>query len=125
MTRFQKEISGMLGEGWIKSAKKELEKVQAEFNQGKITVDPNGVLRNCIGRVAVEEVCEKCEYLGIDFDEEETEVAREYETRAAIERYKASQKNCKHSNEKLNEMRANFGKNAVVIDVITGKKTKL
>ena len=125
MTRFQQEISGMLGEYWLNSAKKELESVQSEFNAGKITVDANGVLRNCIGRVAVKEVCEKCKYIGIAFDEEETETAREYEMKAATAEYKASQKNRKISEEELYEMRAAFGEGATIIDVITGRKIKL
>lgn len=123
MTRFQQEISGMLGEFWVKNAKKELEQIQSEFNQGKIKVDENGVLRNCIGRVAVEEVCEKCQYLGIVFDRTKTQVERYREDRKAMEKYKSQQR--EPNEEQLAEMRAVFGKGAVIVDVITGKEIKL
>ena len=125
MTRFEKEISGMLGEYWLNSAKKELEEVQKEFNKGEITVDANGVLRNRIGRVAVKEVCEKCKYIGIVFDEEETKRAREYATREVIEQYKAQQRNHKPTEEELYEMKAAFGEGTIVVDVITGRKIRL
>ncbi len=125
MTRFQKEISGVLGEFWVKEAKKELEKIQAEFNRGEITVDEKGILRNCIGRVAVEEVCEKCEYLGIAFDVKETERARSYESAQALAEYRAAQKNRKRSEEELAEMRATFGAGTVIVNVVTGEKIKL
>lgn len=125
MTRFQMEVSGMLGEFWVKEAKKELDKIQAEFNRGEITVDEKGILRNRIGRVAVREVCEKCEYLGIAFDTKATETARDYETAQSIAEYKAAQKNRKRSQEELAEMRSAFGKGAVIVDVITGEKIRL
>lgn len=125
MTRFEKEVSGMLGEFWVKEAKKELEKIQAEFNRGEITVDEKGILRNCIGRVAVEEVQEKCKYLGIKFDAKATETAREYEAAQAIAEYKAAQKNRKRSEEELAEMRATFGAGSTIVDIITGEKIRL
>ena len=125
MTRFQMEISGALGQFWIESAKKELAKVQEQFNKGEITVDADGVLRNKIGRVAVPEICEKCEYLGIEFDAEETEIAREYACKESIARYKAAQKNRKPSEEELYEMRAAFGTGKTIVDVITGKTIRL
>lgn len=49
MTRFQKELSGELGAYWEKEAQKELERVKADLQAGKITIE-NGVARNCIGR---------------------------------------------------------------------------
>lgn len=124
-TRFEREISGELGEFWKKDATKRVQKVQDDFNAGNITVDEQGVLRNCIGRVAVTEVREMCKYLGIKFDEEETKIADEYETRQSIAEYKARQRNRKMSEEELAEMRAAFGAGAVVVDVLTGKRIVL
>lgn len=50
MTRFQQELSGALGEYWRKDALKEIEKTRKEFESGEITIDADGVARNCIGR---------------------------------------------------------------------------
>ena len=125
MTRFEMEISGKLGTYWVESAKKELEKIQKEFNEGKITTDENGILRNRIGRVATKEICEKCEYIGIEFDTEATVEAREIETAESLKKYRESQKNHKPSAEELYEMRAAFGTGTTVVDVITGRRIRL
>ena len=56
MTRFEQELSGNLGAYWKASAEKELERVRADFEAGKITVDENGVARNCIGRILMDDI---------------------------------------------------------------------
>lgn len=43
MTRFQKELSGEFGAYWEKEAQKELERVKADLQAGKITIDENGL----------------------------------------------------------------------------------
>ena len=43
MTRFQKELSGELGAYWEKEAQKELERVKADLQAGKITIDETGL----------------------------------------------------------------------------------
>lgn len=125
MTRFEKEISGQLGAFWMHNARKELTEIQQEFNRGEITVDANGVLRNRINRVAVSEVCEKCKYLGIAFDEIATETARQLEAKASIAAYKEAQKRHQTTDEELSEMRNAFGEGSVVVDVITGRTFRL
>ena len=52
MTRFQKELSGALGAFWKKEAEAALDKIRAELDAGEITIDGDGVARNCIGRVS-------------------------------------------------------------------------
>ena len=59
MTRFEKELSGALGAYWKKEAKKELEKVSQDIKDGKITIDENGVARNCKGRALQSDMLEK------------------------------------------------------------------
>lgn len=65
MTRFQRELSGELGEFWKKEAEKQLDKVRAELAEGKISIDAEGVARNCIGRVLMDDLLEQ---LGISQD---------------------------------------------------------
>ena len=59
MTRFQKELSGALGAYWKKEAEKELERVKTDLQEGRITIDENGVARNCISRVLMGDMLEK------------------------------------------------------------------
>lgn len=67
MTRFQRELSGELGEFWKKEAEKQLDKVRAELAEGKISIDAEGVARNCIGRVLMDDLLEQ---LGIATDKQ-------------------------------------------------------
>lgn len=48
MTRFKMELSGMLGEFWKKQAEQELQKVKSDLDSCRITIDGDGVARNCI-----------------------------------------------------------------------------
>ena len=59
MTRFEKELSGALGAYWKKEAEKELERVSQDIKDGKITIDENGVARNCKGRALQNDMLEK------------------------------------------------------------------
>ena len=73
MTRFQRELSGELGEFWKKEAEKQLDKVRAELAEGKISIDAEGVARNCIGRVLMDDLLEQ---LGIATDKVNAEATR-------------------------------------------------
>ena len=64
MTRFQRELSGELGEFWKNDAEKRLDKVRAELAEGKITIDAEGIARNCIGRVLMDDLLEQAQALG-------------------------------------------------------------
>ena len=59
MTRFEKELSGALGAYWKKEAEKELERVSQDIKDGNITIDENGVARNCKGRALQSDMLEK------------------------------------------------------------------
>ena len=120
MTRFQRELSGELGEFWKKEAEKQLDKVRAELAEGKISIDAEGVARNCIGRVLMDDLLEQ---LGIATDKvnaEATRAARETENAAFLAEYRARRN--APSAEELAEMRATFGAGATVVDALTGEK---
>ena len=76
MTRFARELSGSLGTYRKASAEKELDEVRADFEAGKITVDENGVARNCIGRILMDDMLEKLTYITDEADAEATRAAR-------------------------------------------------
>ena len=120
MTRFQRELSGELGEFWKKEAEKQLDKVRAELAEGKISIDAEGVARNCIGRVLMDDLLEQ---LGIATDKvnaEATRAARETENAAFLDEYRARRN--APSAEELAEIRATFGAGATVVDALTGEK---
>lgn len=123
MTRFEKELSGALGAYWKKEAKKELERVKKDLDEGKITIDENGIARNCIGRTLHDDMLEKVAMVNDKVNVETTRAARDEETAKAIEAYKASYTG--PSEEEMFEMRAAYGKGTTVVDIFTGKKIKL
>ena len=123
MTRFEKELSGALGAYWKKEAKKELERVKKDLDEGKITIDENGIARNCIGRTLHDDMLEKVARISDKVNIEATRVARDEETANVIEAYRASYTG--PSEEDLFEMKAAFGTGTTVVDIFTGKKIKL
>lgn len=123
MTRFEKELSGQLGEFWKASAQKELEEIKEKLENGKITIDENGVARNKIGRILMEDMLEKVAMVTDKVNVEATNKARDEDTSAFIKEYRENYKG--PSEEELFEMRAEFGKGTTVVDIITGKKIRL
>ena len=123
MTRFEKELSGALGAYWKKEAKKELERVKKDLDEGKITIDENGIARNCIGRTLHDDMLEKVAMISDKVNIEATRVARDEETANVIEAYRASYTG--PSEEEMFEMRAAYGKGTTVVDIFTGKKIRL
>ena len=123
MTRFEKELSGALGAYWKKEAEKELARVKADIDEGKITIDENGIARNCIGRTLHDDMLEKVAMVNDKVNVEATRAARDEETAKVIEAYKASYTG--PSEEEMFEMRAAFGTGTKVVDIFTGKKIKL
>lgn len=123
MTRFERELSGSLGAYWKASAEKELEQIREDFEAGRITVDENGVARNRIGRILMSDMLEKLTYITDKVDAEATKAAREAETDAFLESYMKA--NHRRSSEELSEMRAAFGTETTVVDIITGERVRL
>ena len=123
MTRFEKELSGALGEFWKKEAEKELQKIKAELEEGKITIDENGVARNCIGRVLMSDMAEKVSKVTDKISIEATAAERSIEVSKSIEEYKRNYKG--PSAEELSEMRAAFGEGTKVVNILTGETINL
>lgn len=125
MTRFDRELRGEYGEFWKKKAIQYLHKIEEEVFRGEITIDKEGVARNCIGRVVVDEVANALDYIIQDgsFRLDKTVEARDAEDTQFIKNYMAQNRN--PSDEELLEMKAAFGEGATVIDVLTGKRIQL
>lgn len=123
MTRFMKELNGSLGAYWKAEAEKELARVKADLDAGRITIDENGIARNCIGRVLMADLLEKLALVTDKVDVAATNAAREAEVAKELESYRANKK--PHTAEELAEMRAAFGPGTTVVDVLTGEKITL
>ncbi len=121
MTRFEQELSGVLGEFWKKEAKKELANVKAELEDGKITIDEAGVARNCIGRALMNDMLEKLLLVTDRVSAEATRKARDIEVKKAIDEYKEYRTKEGYSEEELKEMKAAFGPGTRVVDILSGK----
>ena len=123
MTRFERELSGALGDYWKKSAEKELMKIREELEQGLITIDENGVARNRIGRVLMSDMLEKLTFITDAVDAKATAAARDEEVSRSLSAYRANRKPV--NEEEKNEMRAAFGKGQTVVDILTGERITL
>lgn len=123
MTRFEKELSGALGEYWKKEALKELERVKTDLLAGEITIDENGVARNCIGRVLMSDMLEKLAMVTNKVSMEATTRAREQEVAESLAEYRKNARSV--TEEERMEMRAVFGEGITVVNVLTGEETEL
>jgi len=123
MTRFQKEISGQLGEFWKKNAEKEAAQAKEMFER-KAYVTANGVVRwNSNNKVPFDDMLEKMEYAGCTFDRDESNMTREVEVQLELEEMR--RKPAVHSQEEIEEMKEAFGTGSVVVNVLTGERIKL
>lgn len=126
MTRFESEIKGLHGDFWKADAEKKVAQVRNDYESGKITVDENGIARNCIGRVLMEDLAKVLEYANCCewFSREATTMARNEDNAKTIKAYKASREGKGFTEEEKNEMRAAFGEGTTVVDIFTGKSFK-
>lgn len=125
MTRFERELNGLLGDYWKREAQKELERIAEEIRNGEITFDENGVAYNCIGRVLMSDMAEKVAYVDDRINIEATANARAEEVEKSIAEYREARKNYKRTEEELAEMRAAFGKGTKMVDLLTGEEFTL
>ena len=123
MTRFEREISGSLGEFWKKNAEEEVRKAVAQA-ETQATVDADGAIRwESNGRYLMDDFCEKLEYAGYAFDREATARKRDAQNEESLAQYRRNDRGL--SGEALAEARAAFGEGATVVNILTGERTKL
>jgi hypothetical protein len=117
MTRFEQELSGKLGAFWERHAKEELAQVAKEIENGEITIDDNGVARNYIGRVLMNDMLEKVVMITDKVNVEATRAAREEEVSGRLNELRFEEP----SEEELAEQRAVFGEGTRMVNILTGK----
>ena len=123
MTRFEREISGNLGEAWKKRAEREV-KEAVELANRIATVEADGAIRwNTNGHYAPDDFCEKLEYAGYEFSREATRAAREAQDAAFFARYRENHRG--FTGEEIEEARAAFGEGETIVNILTGEKITL
>jgi hypothetical protein len=121
-SRFARELSGQFGEFWTKHAHEEMQRAKLMFRDEAYVV--NGVCRwKSNNRCIMDDMAEKMEMAGCEFDRKATEAKRDVEDAEFFAEYRRQQANHKPSAEELFELEAAFG-NAHVVDVITGQRIK-
>lgn len=125
MTRFDRELNGEFGDYWKKQAIQYLHKIEEEVFKGEITIDSDGVARNCIGRVVVDEVANALDYIIQDgsFRWDKTIEARNKENEEFLKEYASRETH--YSSEEIAEMKAAFGEGTKVVNVLTGREIQL
>ena len=124
MTRFERELSGELGAFWKKHAEEEIRKMQIRADNDEIRTNiGGGAFWNSNGNYLPADCAEILSYTDFPFSLEETARAREAQTAAFLESYRKNYKG--PSEEEKAEMRAAFGANTTVVNVITGERTRL
>lgn len=125
MTRFDRELKGEYGEFWKKKATQYLHKIEEEVFRGEITIDKEGVARNCIGRVVVDEVANALDYIIQDgsFRWDKTIEARNKENEEFLKEYVSRETH--YSGEEMAEMKAAFGEGTKVVNILTGREIQL
>lgn len=123
-TRFERELSGELGDFWKRSAEEEIQKFQDDADAGKILLDENGgAYWKSSGNYLPADCVEKLLYTDFEFDPDATASARDEQTSRQLKEYVQNYKG--PSAEEIDEMRAAFGTGKTIIDTITGKKIRL
>lgn len=123
MTRFQKEISGTLGEFWMNSAKREVEMSARKATEDAVVDEDGAISWKSNGKYLMDDFCEKLEYAGFSFSREKTAEKRNAQNDEFLTVYKKFK--TEPSREELDEMRTVFGSGAKVVDLITGKTIQL
>lgn len=123
MTRFQKEITGELGQWWKDHAKKEVERAVREADKNAI-VESNGAIKwKSNGSYLMDDFCEMLEYAGYQFSRKATAEARNIQVVENLKNYKLNYTG--PNAEELAEMRAAFGEGETIVNVITGDVIQL
>ena len=123
MTRFEREISGSLGAFWKKNAEEEVRKAVAQADTQAMVDADDAIKWNSNGRYLMDDFCEKLEYAGYAFSREATAEKREEQNAESLAEYRKNNKGL--TGEELAEARAAFVEGTTVVDVLTGKETRL
>lgn len=124
-TRFQMEISGILGDWWKKNAETEVAEALEDVAKNAVVEEDGAIRWISSGNYIPDDFCEKLEYGGYNFSREATRIKKDIQQSKFAEEYRKSMENHVYTDEELYEMKSAFGEGACVVDIITGKKIYL
>ena len=119
MTRFEQEVSGVLGEYWKNHSRKEAADLARKVENDGVVDDDGAVKWKSNGRYLMDDLCEKLEYAGFLFSRENTAKKKDAQVESFLKEYRSNP----HipSDEEKMEMRVAFGSGAKVVDILTGE----
>lgn len=120
MTRFEREISGSLGEYWKTSAEKEVRDAVIKVNSDAIVEEDGAIKWKSNGNYIPDDFCEKLEYAGYEFDRQATSNKRDVQVSEFIKNYTKNKKD--FSEEEKMELDANNKPGTVIVDTISGSE---
>lgn len=103
-----------------KWARETIAHVKSDMARGDITVDSDGVVRNCIGRCLMDDLLAVAVYVNSSISAENTQHTRDIEDEDFLSKYRKVRATEGYSDEEMVEMANAFG-NSTVVDVITGR----
>lgn len=104
--------------------RRDAERLTQSFNTD--TYKQDGIIRwKSNNQVPPQEILDFWKHIGKRFNMQKSIQARNKDNQMFMEQYRKSQANRKRTLEELSEMRNAFGEGTVVVDVITGKRTRL
>ena len=121
-TRFQMEITGLLGDFWERHAKEEVEKAVRKATEDAIVEEDGAIRWKSNDRYLMDDLCEMLEYAGFVFSRKATEIKRDAQNDEFLASYR---RNHRTTEEEKREMRAAFGEGQVIVNVITGERIYL
>lgn len=104
--------------------RRESERLKEKLENAATIDGPTGVIRwDSNGSVPPADCVKFAAFLGLDVDIAACDAARDEDTRRFLAEYRANDRG--PDAEQLSEMRAAFGEGAEVVNIITGRRTRL
>lgn len=103
-----------------KWAKETIAHVKYEMSRSRITVDSDGVVRNCIGSCLMDDLLAVAVYVDPSISVKNTQRVRNIEDEAFLSEYRKMRATKGYSDEERAEIANEFG-NSTVVDVLTGR----
>ena len=131
MTRFMGEITGVFGDYWVISARKDVAKMRERFYNGEIIIENDGAVKwVSSGNYLPEECAQMLAYALTDAEDPvfslvNTEKKRNAQDEEFLTRYTESRKNARLSPEERYEMECAFGKGETIVNILTGERITL
>lgn len=124
-SRFEQEISGEMGDYWKRYAENSVREALENAAANAIVDDDGAIKWKSNGKYLFDDFCEMLEYGGFEFSRQATNEKREAQSNEFLKEYKNYRQSREYSDEELYEMRAAFGEDAEIVDVITGESIDL